>query len=279
MPKAKIIDTLNQLAELKCFFLTLLGGEPLLHNELDKILNETDRLNFAIDIMTNGTLINSQMLSMLTDHNIQAIFIPLFGATAKIHDEFVGYDGAFNKVINSISLLKKTNIRVGVRSFITSKNFSEWKNCRKLILDLGADYLPTIQIHKSCDNFDLQYKSLRINNEQIRELFNNQIQMYYDHECTASISRCDIQVNGDVTACSLLTKPFGNLYKESLQEIWNNSEELHSMRKIINSYIQNKNYENDKAYRCTADALFDDGSINAMSTFAADVVSISKEFK
>ncbi|APJ02755.1 radical SAM/SPASM domain-containing protein [Silvanigrella aquatica] len=272
----EIDDYLGQMKDAGTFFISLIGGEPLLRKDLDQILNITDKYQFAIDIITNGTLLTPQKVAMLKEHNIQQVFIPFFGSTSEMHNKFVKTENAFEKAVKGLKLLKEAGIRVGARSFITRNNFFQWEEVREMIYNMGADYLPSVQVHKSCDG-KVDELSLRVTNEQLMELKNKGISMYDGHECLVGLARVDILPDASLAPCPLMVTPYGNLREKKFKDIWLNSPQVKRLRKLVQLRMDASDYGLEKASRCAHDAIWDDGGIIKLSSEAARLIKAFRE--
>ncbi len=68
MSKEEFEYTLNQIDKYTDYIYLHVKGEPLLHNELNQLLDLCDKYEKKVNITTNGTLIKKQ-LSTLINHN------------------------------------------------------------------------------------------------------------------------------------------------------------------------------------------------------------------
>jgi len=283
---SEIEGVFEQLYESGTFVLTLSGGEPLARRDIDSILQLTDQFNFAVEILTNGTLVTERLAAILGSHRVQLVVVPLFGSCSDTHDSFVRQRGAFERACRGIVALRAAGVEVGVRCAITRANFDEWRTVRRLVESWGARYFPHVQIHLSSDRqIDLR-DSLRLNDKSLAELFEGGLDLNPGYSCQVGFARVDVLPNGDVSLCSLLTEPLGNLRHQTFQEIWNHSSRLHELRSLLGDGVNGCNgcsVKADVAYRCSADALFDDGGLDRLSSEAlrvlriADVHSSSRE--
>jgi MoaA/NifB/PqqE/SkfB family radical SAM enzyme len=188
----------------------------------------------------------------------------------------VGTKGAFPKAMEVIKKLIGQGIKTDIRCAITRENFHERDEIRKIVNDLGGHYFPYIQVHMSCDN-KLDLRPIRLADEQIKTLFEEGFSLSSSYKCMIGFARCDIQPNADVTLCSLLTEPLGNLRISTFDEIWHHAPLLKQTRETLQKRSPSQ-IEADKYYRCSADALFDDGGLDRTSSFAAKVIAIAKQF-
>ena len=253
----EIRDILHQIHDAGTFFLTLTGGEPFVRNDIDDILTISDELGFAVEVLTNGTLITPQVAAMLARHRIQIVIIPIFGAKAETHDAFVQLKGAFQRVCKAISTLVDAGCEVGVRCAINRANFQEWREMRSMVSNWGARYFPHVQVHRSCDK-NLDMRDLRLNDKEIEELFEAGLVLNTNYRCNAGFARVEILPNGDVGLCSLLPGTLGSLRRKKFAEIWHGSKQLQRLR--------SHDKLNKQDYHCAADALYDDGELEQPSS-------------
>ena len=79
------------------------GGEPTIHRSFWEILDTIDRLGAKIDLFTNGQkLADEQFAKRLTAYRDIYIRVPLFGATAQVHDYLTGCRGGFDRVVKGL---------------------------------------------------------------------------------------------------------------------------------------------------------------------------------
>jgi len=276
----EIERVLSELYDAGTFILTLTGGEPFARQDFSEILHQTDRLGFGVEILTNGTLITRDVAKKLSGNRIQMVVIPLFGSTSSTHDSFVKMPGSFRRACNAIEWLLAEGVEVGVRCAITQENFKEWRAQRELVAQLGARYFPHLQVHLSSDRA-VDLRSIRLPDDDAVELFEGGLELNPGYRCEVGMARVDVLPNGDVALCSLLTAPLGNLRGQSFAEIWHGSPELRDLRAKLQGPVRNCSgchQRGDEAYRCTADALFDDGGLDRTSSEALRVINLAGRY-
>ncbi|SHK22450.1 Cys-every-fifth radical SAM/SPASM peptide maturase CefB [Paramaledivibacter caminithermalis] len=116
-----VIDFIKSQAEhrkVKSIHLNLFGGEPLINfdagkkllEEINKFCEETGKKLYS-GIITNGTLINDEIIDILKNYNCQTIQITLDG-TKEIHDNrrmFKGGQGSFDIIIKNLQKISQRN--------------------------------------------------------------------------------------------------------------------------------------------------------------------------
>lgn len=241
--------------------IVLSGGEPLLHPELDKILDYCESLNILKEITTNGSLIDDDFVKKLIKYNITNISVSLDSHIPEKHDLIRNSPGAYNKVINAIKIMKKNNINCRIRATISKLNFEEMEDIVLKAIEIGVDTLvlgPIMPVGNAINSSELlfqnssefkefidkfyllkeKYKGIIniITNECLHGIkyldFNdeNQNGIYELNGCTAGITSFNVLINGDVTPCSMFHKKIMNLYESNnLENDYKNSSVIKSL--------------------------------------------------
>lgn len=131
----KILQEFYQLGARR---LGLSGGEPLLHQDVDKVILEAVSLGYEVGLNSNGILVPNHLQSLRLLKNLS---ISLDGASAKIHDQNRG-KGSFKKAMAGIEAAAKAEIPLHLCCTLTETNLEEWPK----ILELGKKYRAQVQI-------------------------------------------------------------------------------------------------------------------------------------
>ncbi len=235
-----IIDKIKKL-DLETLIIT--GGEPLFRKDIDDLLPYI-RNNFkgTINIMTNGTLIDKQMASLLKKC-VDGVSISIDGFDEKSTD-FIRGTGVYKKALTAIDNLKdvgfkKDSIILTMTCTYQNDNHGEsfYKLCDKLnvtgtlrkLTDWGRalenrdiigikNFVPTASI--SPDEL-----------ETIREELECKI------VCNAGVIKVNINELGDIYPCFVLDHQeykLGNILTDDLSEIIKSTE----YRKFIKNKIR-----------------------------------------
>lgn len=107
----RVISLVDEAVEWKVPELLLLGGEPFLHKDIIKFIRYAGNKKMKTTIVTNGTLIDSEMAKMIVDSPLTQLVISLDGAREKTHDSLRKAKSAYRKVINAIKMVNKCKKR------------------------------------------------------------------------------------------------------------------------------------------------------------------------
>lgn len=97
--------------------LVLSGGEPLLHPHFDEIVGLVRGRYRKICLMTNGTLFAAMpnAVGHVRDGVFANVAIPLYGASAQVHDELTGVKGNWERANEALRMLSGLPTRVDLK--------------------------------------------------------------------------------------------------------------------------------------------------------------------
>jgi MoaA/NifB/PqqE/SkfB family radical SAM enzyme len=132
----EIYRIVDELKELGCMEITLLGGEPLIRKDLAEIYQYIKKKGILVKIWTNGTLLTSQIVKLFKKHPPSHLRISLYAGSAEGYRKISGNGGAFEKIKKGALLLKKNNVYFTFRTLLTKLNWDEFIKMKEF-----ADYL------------------------------------------------------------------------------------------------------------------------------------------
>jgi radical SAM protein with 4Fe4S-binding SPASM domain len=131
LPTSWIIDLIDILSAKGGNNLTISGGEPLLHPDIEKILLYASS-KLTVRLLTNGTKISDRMARLLADNGIY-IQISLDGSTSEIHDAIRG-QGTYEQIMQAIQRIQDygAGSRLNLCATLMQANQSDWPDIIKL---------------------------------------------------------------------------------------------------------------------------------------------------
>ncbi|MDQ7824927.1 MAG: radical SAM protein [Candidatus Eremiobacteraeota bacterium] len=124
--------------ETGCQFLTLSGGEPLLHRDFFVILAHIHSLGIGTSLITNGSLLTGEKIGKCIDLGVEIFELPLLSNRREVHN---GMSGApsFDKVVNAVADIKERGGKVVTVFVATKKNIGDFEKTFELAFALGVD--------------------------------------------------------------------------------------------------------------------------------------------
>lgn len=218
MSKKEIFNLMKDMKQTGTVAVCFTGGEPLLREDVDEIIQISLKQGFYTVIQTNGVLVPKKVKSLF---GISKIKLSLDGPE-KVHDSLRGKN-SYKHVITAAELCQKHKIPIGFNTTVSGVNL----NCAEYILDIArtynakVDFTPLItvpwrendirSIMPRKREFRIFFKKL-INNKKYKEYIANSqrnleyLSSYPDGEslnCYAGKLFCIIDMDGSLFPCPM----------------------------------------------------------------------------
>lgn len=210
------------------FYVCLLGGEPLLRRDLERIIAQLRAGGIFTKIITNGQRLTPQRATSLAHAGLNQIEVSIDGLTFSTHESSRG-QGTFQQALDALKHSRNAGIpRRGVVWTIHSGNFSELP---ALPAFLEEHAIPECYISKFKKTGlygatalwePLTQVQLEIARQQIdswRSSFPH-LSIVLLPSCSCGRTSIVIGADGGVRTCSFSYKSVGNVKEDSLSSIW-----------------------------------------------------------
>lgn len=240
----------------KCTVL-LTGGEPMERSDLCDLLRYAKGLGLRTAMSTCGYLMDEMMMRRFKALDVTTLSLTLDGASESKHDTFRRTPGAFNAVIKTAELAKKSNMRFQINTTVNRGNLDQVKSIAALAESLGAFcfnpyiMLPTGQSSRLEDQMlgPIEYEVLLNDLYVIKQKFPVDVRVSCGPQfarvsksigaerrlgvgCLGGREHAYITHRGQVQTCGFLPLPAGNLLENEFdfEDIWENAQLFEVMR-------------------------------------------------
>lgn len=245
---------LDQYAEMGGLQVALSGGEALMNKDIAKILLYCREKDMQISLLTNLISLKKELIPILKDVNLSLIQVSLYSMDAEKHDSITTVKGSFEKTKTAIEKLHNADIPVQISCPIMKANKDGYdevmKYAQRLRMKAQTDYIMMAQADLNTSNLANRI-SIEETEKVIRDIMENDVD--YQTEtlaqeplssiseeefaemslCGAGLNDLCVTVNGDIYPCAGWQGfVVGNVFRESLKEIWEHSPKLEQIRKI-----------------------------------------------
>jgi radical SAM protein with 4Fe4S-binding SPASM domain len=226
---------IDQIYENRPSIMLHVAGEPLLHKDVFKMIDYSKEKGCWVGMHTNATLLNEQVANALLDGCLDQISFSFDGYDAETYQK-IRKGADFQKVRDQIEqflVLKKkkklkrpfTRIEIILLSETKDKikdfvNYWSLKDVDRVSIKPGGDWLGAVDIIPV-------YKSKNWGPRHCRDILN----------------KCAILVDGTVVPCCrdiLGRMPMGNVFKQSLKQIWNNPAYIQLRFELFTNTVKRK---------------------------------------
>jgi radical SAM protein with 4Fe4S-binding SPASM domain len=224
---------LDDLRRAGTLFLALTGGEALLHPRFWEILDEAAARSFAVQLLSNGTLLSERVCDRLAAYpNFWGASLSLYGARAATHDAITRSPGSFERTWAGAERLRARGAAVSLKFILMKGNAAETVEVLERAAGRGfpCDVDATIT-----GRYDGTRGSLedRVDLETLRGLYAGPLRGRIggrrvvgsddDFRCNCARGNAAVSATGDVYPCIAAPLPAGNLRERSFLEIWRES--------------------------------------------------------
>ena len=240
----------------------LTGGEPFLRKDILDLIDFLSLNDITVDIETNGTLLNEEIVKKLNDNSVNQVSVSLDGASEKSHESIRKVAGCYQKTLNGLALLTKSNIGTQIIMSLYEGNISDIEKLADIAARMGVGSLkinPIIPTGRGKDFFtneeNLSVEELIDIDRWIEEelsLKYDAIDIYFDiptglkslksitslqlYECNI-LNIIGILANGGISLCGIGQTEtglvMGNIIRDDIRSVWSNHHLLKKLRKEL----------------------------------------------
>ena len=251
----KIKKIITEIKRSEVFHVILSGGEPFSNFEVLKesmrLLNEN---NITFSCNTNLILANSVNTAILKELGLEHCLTSIPSIDPEENDEIMQSKGTLNKIIHGIKSCIKNGIRVSANMVVTKSNLHRVYETGKMMAELGCTKffitraVPPVYSSISKDNQDVSNELVLSADEvkhsldegiRVRDDFGiaigslisyplcflSDLKKYSDFVGRGCPSQrghvININSSGDIHTCVHEEESYGNIWKSSLSEVYN----------------------------------------------------------
>lgn len=247
-------QVIDEFAALGGLHVTLSGGEALIHKDIQEILRYCRAKDLQISLLSNLTLLNDDLILTLKEVNMSIVQTSLYSMDPEIHDFITMRKGSWESTMASIKKLHAADIPVQISCPVMKANAHGYTEVMKFAksfkMKSQTDYIMMAQSDQNTQNLanrisldeterlikdivdeDTDYKRLLEEVKPVSSLTDSEIgEMPL---CGVGLNQICIAANGDLFPCAgWQGMVVGNIFEQSLKEVWENSSKLNELRKI-----------------------------------------------
>ena len=242
------LNIIDQAYDLGVQYIDFIGGgEPLITKDFFTLVEYAQKKGIKTETFTNGTLINEEKAKLLYKYEVVP-FVKVYSLDPNKHDKMVNRKGAHAKVMKGLELLKNAGFGsdekhiIVMEAIITNLNIEEIKDMWRFARSngyipyferfVGLDYygseknLPTPQQLKN-----LWFEILEIDQKEFGYTF-PLLPLRIGYTCSSAFFSVYIQSDGIVRPCAGSFVDVGDLTKQTLAQVLQESDILYKLRNL-----------------------------------------------
>jgi radical SAM protein with 4Fe4S-binding SPASM domain len=229
----EIRPLLDDLRRSGTLFLSLTGGEAMVHPRFWDILDEAAARGFAVTVLSNGTLLTEPVCDRLAAcPSLWGVSLSMYGARAASHDAITQVPGSYEKTMAGARRMAARGARVGLKFVLMNANAAEAGAMIDGAEAEGFEYSidPTIT-----GRYDGTSGSLatRVDPETLEQLYRDPLRSLIrpgpaeptddQFKCNCARGNAAVSSSGEVYPCIATPLRAGSIREQSFSRIWADS--------------------------------------------------------
>lgn len=223
-------------------------GEPLLNKDIYKMVKYAKQYDIDTKIDSNFNHFSEKDAEEMILSGLDKLIVSLDGTTPETYSKYrIG--GDFHKVMAHLKVLvkkrkemDKSNPYISWQFLVFRHNEHEIEEVKRIGKDIGVDHIGiTKAFIGNKDWIPLNEEYSNYKKEEIKDDFTSQyFNLPLDRICNWPWEAITINPNGSVSVCCSVEDEkddFGNIFKTSFQDIWNN-DKYRQARRFIKDRIK-----------------------------------------
>ena len=231
------------------------GGEPLLRSDLFSLLSYAWGCGFSVSVMSNGTLIDSEVAKRMRDIQVADVQVSLDGLEST-HDCLRG-DGSFRRALEGVEYLLAEGVDTNINVTLSRLNMREAERLIQLAEEIGVGGIAFSRL-VPCGRGEALTEEILSGPElgdfycMLRDCGKGKTVVVTSRDplagvdglddgeipqtdvpvsgCAAGMFGITITADGTIMPCRRMDLPIGNVRRDSFRQVWADSPVLWSLR-------------------------------------------------
>jgi radical SAM protein with 4Fe4S-binding SPASM domain len=132
------LEIARQAKDAGMLYLTLTGGEVFARPGFRELYEQLSQMGFLITILSNGYLIDENVMSWLSEMPPYILRFTLYGASNDTYYRVCGVKDGFDRVLRAIDLVKQADIPFYMVSTLVKENINDLKSMQDFANEKGV---------------------------------------------------------------------------------------------------------------------------------------------
>lgn len=295
-------EVIKQLADSQVFRVTFTGGEPFIFRQtVTEGVRLAKKAGLDCSLNSNLTTITRKDAESLKEAGLDSVLTSLHSFDEETHNAITQRKGSFGRTLRGIKICQDAGLDVGVNMVVMKTNSRQVFETGKFVKDLGVKAFSATKVvpclggnnfseigidktafKKMIADLVLLEKTFGINVDTLMAYplcALSDLESFWkfaQHSCGAGTTTCTIGSSGDVRPCSFADETYGNIFTDSLPQIWKRMKDWRDGSRLPENCVDNCKYFSQCGGGCRMEAKFagDRKGMDPLATGPSDVVSL-----
>lgn len=302
LEKDKVLAIVDQLAESQVFRVTFTGGEPFLFRQaVTEGVRSAKKAGLDCSLNSNLTTITRKDAESLKEAGLDFVLTSLHSFEEETHNEITQRKGSFRHTLRGIKICQDAGLDIGVNMVVMRTNSGRVFETGKFVKDLGIKAFSATKAAPCLGGNN--FSEIGIDKDSFKRMLEDLILLEKEfgigvdtlmayplctlgdakrfwksaqHSCGAGTTTCTIGSSGDVRPCSFADETYGNIFIDSLPQIWKGMKDWRDGSRLPENCVDNCKYFSQCGGGCRMEAKFagNKKGMDPLATGPLDVVSL-----
>lgn len=267
MDSSLFFRILEESMKMNVINVTLSGGEPLMHKDFLKFLEQCREMDLSVNVLSNLTLLTEDILLEMKRNPLLSVQTSIYSMIPDVHDSITNLKGSFAKTKAAFLRLRAEGIPLQISCPVMKQNKDsffdvlKWGREHDVVVAIEPVIYPVYDHSRSNLENRLSLKELDdVIDKQVFDGYGDMMKTIAKEKeaqtanhpvCTICRYKLCVGPDGTVFPCvGWQNNVIGDLNQQSLRDIWENSPQIASLRKITRSEFPRCVTCDDRGY-CT----------------------------
>lgn len=162
-------EVIDRLYDGGVLILYMTGGEIFTRKDFPEIFVHAKKKGFIIELLTNATALNDEILQTFLRYPPATVSISLYGMSAETYEAVTGVKGSFERCMRAIRRLHEAELDIELKFIGLRENKGDLYKAKVFAESLGAKFKFNFEIFPAFQG-DTDVLQHRISNEEILEI-------------------------------------------------------------------------------------------------------------
>lgn len=255
LSKKEIFTLINRCVQIGVINFGIVGGEPLLRKDIFEIIDYAVEKGLRVTLSTNAILVDEAIAERIAKSKIIGVAVSVDGL-GKVHDQFRGVPGAFEKTITGIKNLQKKGVKVNITTVVSKHNLHQLGKIVDFIAEMCVNSYMVNEFLSAGRGKQSDWLSLSEDDfKQMTQILHKKRKQYHNQllirwvgvgnqpgipdtergiivvsKCGAGLTELTVEADGGIRPCPFLAPINENIRTTDIERIWFESEHLKRFR-------------------------------------------------
>ena len=140
-------EIIDEITDLGCLFLTLTGGEAIIHPDFERIYEHAVRRGLLVTVFSNGSTLTERIARLFQRLPPRSLEVTLYGFSPETYARSTGRARNFAQAMEGIERVLALGLKVQIKTVVFDETAGDFDAMRAFAASVGQDFRYDTNIH------------------------------------------------------------------------------------------------------------------------------------